>query len=162
MIHHLKNLVPLVACLALGAGAAGCGEKEEPATTGAVVTTQSTTERTATTNVPTDELRLGPQGLASLFLTGRPQGSIDLCAEGLTPELLRKAYGGRPGCLASRKPNALADSVNYLSVAGNDSSATLTAVPKGGTYDGDKLTITMVKDGTWQIDELSSNAPVGP
>jgi hypothetical protein len=159
VINRSKRISPLFACLALTTLVAGCGEKEEPATTGAVVTTQSTTG--STTTGPGDQ-GLEPRALASLFLTGKPQGSIDLCAEGLTPAFLREAYGGRPGCLASRKPAALATTVSYVSAAGNDTRAIITAEPKGGTYDGDKLVITIVKDGTWQIDDLRSNAPVGP
>jgi hypothetical protein len=36
-------------------------------------------------------------------------------------------------------------------------------VPKGGVYSGEKLTVTMVKEGDdWKIDAVKSNAPVGP
>ena len=40
---------------------------------------------------------------------------------------------------------------------------TIPATPKGGTYNGDKLTFTVIKaGGTWQIDSVTSNAKVGP
>ena len=157
-----KTLAPLLVCLALALLAAGCGEKEEPATTGAQVTTQPVTTTTSTTTPNPTGQALEPRALASLFLTGKPEGAIDICSEGLTPAFLRSAYGGNPGCDASRKPNALADSVSFTSFTGSGTRATIIATPQGGTYDGDKLTITMVKDGAWQIDDLRSNAPVGP
>jgi hypothetical protein len=159
VINRSKKIGPFLACLALIGLVAGCGEKEEPATTGAVVTTQSTNETTTTT--PSNEA-LPPGELASLFLTGKPP-SIDLCSEGLTPRFLRQSYGGREGCLASRKPNALATVANLSPGTGNGAQVTIAARPKGGTYDGDKLTITMIRSGdSWLIDDLRSNAPVGP
>lgn len=156
-----KRISPLLACLALGASLAACGEKEEPATTGALVTTQSTTGSTTTTT-PYKTI-LQPMAVANLFLTGKPAGSIDICSEGMTPQFLRKSYGGRPGCLASRRPNALATASMLGNASARAGRWAIPARPKGGTYDGDKLTITVVKtDGAWKIDGLRSNAPVGP
>jgi hypothetical protein len=43
------------------------------------------------------------------------------------------------------------------------SQATVTLRPVGGLYDGEKLTVSLVKEnGDWKVDELKSNAPVGP
>jgi hypothetical protein len=43
------------------------------------------------------------------------------------------------------------------------SRATVTLQPMGGLYDGEKLTVSLAReDGAWKVDELKSNAAVGP
>jgi hypothetical protein len=50
-----------------------------------------------------------------------------------------------------------------LDTAAPPPRAAAKVVPKGGLYDGDKITVSLVKeDGTWKVDSLKSNAPVGP
>ena len=162
MISHRKRITAVLTCLALAVIAFGCGEKEEPATTGAVVT-ETTTSTTSTTSTTTGDPSMPPKDLVSYFLTGGPSGQFDVCSEGFTAKFLKQAYGGRRGCVASRKPNALAKRVEIVSATERSDRSTVVAKATGGVYGGDKLTFDLVKQGNqWLIDVLKSNAPVGP
>jgi hypothetical protein len=35
-------------------------------------------------------------------------------------------------------------------------------VPTGGPYDGERITVSLVRDPRWAVDQLKSNVPVGP
>jgi hypothetical protein len=86
----------------------------------------------------------------------------------VTQHYLSAAYGGKQGCVQAQDPKSAASSVQVsqsiqLDGAAPPVQATAKAVPKGGIYDGENLTVSLVKeDGTWKIDGLKSNAPVGP
>lgn len=156
------RIAAVIACLVLAVAAFGCGEKDEPATTGAVVT-ESTTSTSTTTTTTTVKDRPDPRELVSYFLTGTPASGLDICSEGLTSSFLKQAYGGRPGCVASRKPSALAKQAAIISGAESGSRATVVVKATGGVYGGDRLTVTLVKQGDqWLIDDIKSDAPVGP
>lgn len=149
---------------------AGCGEKDEPATTGPVVAqstapTGATTSTTTSTNgggdSVTDEQRAG--AAARSFLTSTDAAAV--CDNGITAELLKSAYGDRAGCIAARKPQSLAKTADLGPVQISGGSATLSAKATGGVYgNGEKLKLTLVRDGTgaWRVSKASSNAPVGP
>jgi hypothetical protein len=165
-------LVALLAAAALFF--AGCGEKEEPATTGPVVpetdatstATGSTTETTEATDStgsasPASVTRSAPVAVQA-FLSS-PDAEV-VCDEVITPALLKTAYGDRAGCIAARKPDTLADPDSRLEVGPESGSGTrVDAQPAGGLYDGEKLTFTVVQDGdAYRIDALKSDVPVGP
>ena len=104
-----------------------------------------------------------PKDLVSYFLTGSLDGQLDICSEGFTAKFLKQAYGGRPGCVASRKPSALARRVDIVSASDRGERSTVVVKPTGGVYGGDRLTVALVKQGDrWLIDSLKSDAPVGP
>lgn len=159
---RISMFLAAAVCLVL---LAGCGEKEEPATTGPVVqqtTTGSTggTTTTAQQPVKTEQQLVSEAATNFLALPG-----ADICDMGLTPTFLRSAYGDRAGCVAARKPASLATTTQISDVRLSGNSATLTATAKGGTYgNGQKLQMTVVRDtaGRWQVDEVKSDAPVGP
>lgn len=147
---------------------AGCGEKDEPATTGPVVA-QSTTPSGATTSTTTstdgggvtEEQRAA--AAARAFLTSTDAAAV--CDTGITAELLKSAYGDRTGCLAARKPQSLAKTADLGPVQLSGGSATLSAKAAGGVYgNGEKLKLTLVRDGSgaWRVSKAASNAPVGP
>jgi hypothetical protein len=68
--------------------------------------------------------------------------------------------------------HGLANSLKLGSVRRTGDRATVKAVPNGGSNDGETVTVSLVRDaapppyqrwGTiWKVDELHSNAPVGP
>jgi hypothetical protein len=144
---------------------AGCGEKEEPATTGPVVA-QTTTAGTTTPNgggsgggqPATDEEKVTATVAAYLMKAEAPGA----CTKLVTPQFVKRSYGNEKGCEAARKPSAMAKAVAFGPVDfGMD--ATVTAKPKGGVFDGEKLEVTLINlDGQWTIDKISSNAKVGP
>ncbi len=144
--------------------AAGCGEKEEPPTTGPVVT-QTTTAATTTATTTTGGGRTDEElirATITAFLTKPNDPSV--CDELITPEFLKKSYGNRQGCVAARKPNALADRVTILTRRpGPGNSTVVTVKTQGGVFDGETLKVTVVETGKgWQISNITSNAKVGP
>lgn len=150
---------PLTAAAALAAGLVllGCGEKSEPATTGPVVKTDTTT----TIQPGTGDKDLVEASASNFLLVAGPS----VCDAGITPKLLKSAYGDRAGCVAARKPNAVATNADFGPVKLGTGTATLVADAKGGTYGkGEKVTMTVVRDGqgVWLVDVVKSNKPVGP
>ena len=151
----------LVAIPALAA--AGCGEKDEPPTTGPVVA-QTTTGPGTTTNggnqgqQATDEEQV--KATVTDFLT--KVDAPGACTKLVTPQFVKRSYGDVNGCEAARKPSAMAKAVAFGPVdIGMDT--TVTAKPKGGVFDGERLEVTLINlDGQWTIDKISSNAKVGP
>jgi len=162
VISPSKRILAAVSTLALAGAATGCGEKEEPATTGAQVTTQGTsTAATTTTTTPQTTPGLDAPQVVTLFLTSPDAQRV--CDDLLTPAFLRKAYGDRAGCLAGRKPSSLSNPNPKLEVTPGPAETVVIAQPKGGVYDGQRLKITLIKDGTGErIDAVTSNVPVGP
>jgi ribonuclease PH len=60
-------------------------------------------------------------------------------------------------------PSSAAKSLGTVLVDVSNDKATATVHPVDGLYDGEKITVSLVKeDGTWKVDSLKSNAPVGP
>ncbi len=149
---------------------AGCGEKDEPETTGPVVTaetsttgtTGSTTTDTTTTTSPKDQSPTSAPRAAQAFLSS-PDAAL-VCDAVLSPEFLRKAYGDRAGCIAGRRPATLACPNSKLEVGPESNAGTrVDAQPQGGVYDGEKLTILVIRAGSaYLVDDVKSNAPVGP
>lgn len=84
----------------------------------------------------------------------------------VTEQYLQSAYGDEQGCAQAQTPGSAADSVEIQGLAGGsaqEGTATVKVVPDGGVYDGEKITVSLVKEGDdWKIDSLKSNAPVGP
>lgn len=141
----------------------GCGEKEEPATTGPVVqqTTTGTETTTTSTTGQTDQQLVA--AAATGFLTSANAAAV--CNTGVTEALIRTAYGDRAGCLAARMPQSLAQSAQLSDVQVGQGTATLAANARGGTYgSGQQVRMTLVRDGTgnWRVDSVQSNVPVGP
>jgi hypothetical protein len=143
-VNRASNLIlTTAACAAIAIAAAGCGEKQEPATTGPVVT-QSTSPTTTTTTTPT--MTGSPSATVAQFLTAADAEKV--CDELLTPAFVRKEYKGRKGCIAARKPSDLADRNPRLIVTKRtDSAAIVVAKPRGGRYDGKTLQITVLQLG---------------
>jgi len=145
--------------------AAGCGEKDEPPTTGPVVagTTGSTTSPTMTNETTngqqaTDE-ELIQATVASFLARADAPGA---CTKLVTPQFVKRSYGDVNGCEAARKPSAMAKAV-AIEPIDVDMGTMVTAKPKGGVFDGESLKITLINlDGQWTIDKISSNAKVGP
>lgn len=82
----------------------------------------------------------------------------------MTPHYLRSAYGGLQGCIKAGSPSsAVANGFRSYEDHTEGKRATVIVRPQGGLYDGEKLTVSLVQeDGSWKVDELKSNAPVGP
>lgn len=138
---------------------AGCGEKDEPETTGPVVTAETSTTASTTTGTTTTEQQQPASAADAVEAFLVSADSELVCDEVITPKFLRVSYGDRAGCIAARKPATLATSAGIAPSNGN----VVTAEPKGGIYDGEKLTFTTVAAaGGFAIESVKSNVPVGP
>ncbi len=149
--------------------AAGCGEKSEPPTTGPVVT-QTTTGPTTTATTSTGGGNGGApatdEELIRATITDflvKPKDPT-VCDELITPAFLKRSYGTRAGCVAARKPSALANGVTILARRpGPGRSTIVTVKPRGGVFGGQTLKVTVLKfPRGWKIDRITSNVPVGP
>jgi hypothetical protein len=169
-VRHPSSTRPVTALIAAAAALAlvplaGCGEKQEPATTGPVVA-QSTSPidgstTTSTTDGRTDQALAGDA--ARSFLSSTDAEAV--CDDVLTAELLKSAYGDRNGCLAARKPQSLAHTVQLGEVQVNGTTATVSAKASGGVFgNGERVKLTVTRDatGTWRVSKVESNAPGGP
>ena len=86
-----------------------------------------------------------------------------VCSPALVSEhYLEASYGGRQGCVSAQAPGSVADSLEFKGLRIEGSRATAVVVPSGGPYDGERITVSLVRDSHWAVDELHSNAPVGP
>jgi hypothetical protein len=86
-----------------------------------------------------------------------------VCGRYVTQRYLRVAYGDHEGCVQGQHPGSHATSVEVTHADSGSTSAKLTLVPTGGPYDGEKLEVVLVEQhGTWRVDALHANVPVGP
>lgn len=154
----------------------GCGEKEEPPTTGPVVAQTTTGPTTTPGGNGGAQGGGGNQGggggqatpaeqsvaTVKLFLTKPNDPTV--CDDLITPAFLKHSYGDRQGCVAARKPGALADRVTIVGrEPGPGGAVVVTAKPQGGVFAGQTLKVTVVRSGNaWRIDRISGNAKVGP
>ena len=164
-----------IAAVAL-AGCGGGGGTSTTTTTGASAGGQATSTTAQGTTTGAGSGSGKPYGggaakghsvadvLDAVLASGDPSKacSVDYVTEGY----LSDAYGGKQGCVQAQTPKSAATSVNILGVVAGSSqagTATVRVAADGGLYDGEKLTVSLVKDGDdWKIDSLKSNAPVGP
>jgi hypothetical protein len=176
-LHRTRAIAAVVAALAvLSVAAAGCGDGGSEGTTAENTTTsagetttspQTTTTGSSTTSTESTTGQVErahttiQQAINAVLVSGDPAKACG--TNYVTEHFLEEAYGGKQGCAQAQTPAAAADFLgSYKFEAGRD-SATATVRPSGGLYDGEKITVSLVnEDGNWQVDELKSNAPVGP
>jgi hypothetical protein len=86
-----------------------------------------------------------------------------VCGKYVTQHFLQVAYGGRQGCVQAQAPGSAAKSLTSYKAELNGRTATATAKPVGGPYDGAKIKVSLVLGGPgYQVDALHSNVQVGP
>ena len=162
-----------MACAAL----AGCGGGSGGATSSAT-TTSTAVAGGATSGQGTTTAGGSPFGsgggtakghtvsdvLDAVLTSGDPDKTCG--TDYVTERYLNAAYGGEQGCVQATKSQSAADSLDIQGLAGGSAkpgSVSVTVLPHGGVYDGEKITVSLVREGPeWKIDGLKSNAPVGP
>jgi hypothetical protein len=173
MPNRTPALVALAAILLLLiAVVAGCGSDDET-TTAAEPTTATTSaeggDSTATTSTEAAngdgaEPALDPhiaaeQAIVAFFTSPNTE---KVCA-GLSPPLLSETYGSLAGCRNGRPPESLADGVAIDDMEVDGDVVTATATPKGGTYDGTEVEMTVSVHGADHlISGIEADVPVGP
>jgi len=169
-----RTIAALVAALAtalLTAAFAGCGGGSSTSTSASVSTTRSTSTQTPPTSSTTisttaavKEANHPPTPTAAvrlLLLSSTPQTGCS--SDVVTQHYLRAAYGGRGACLKAVSSKNAAKSLAAVGTRIIDGTVMVTVHPVGGIYDGEKITVSLIKNGAgWQVDGIKSNAPVGP
>jgi len=159
--------------LALTLLVSGCGDGDgaEDATVPAVTAgTTDPAEATAPgTAVPEDEPASDPKSdedqikrTLEQVITGNDPDLV--CGELVTERYLRRSYGDVSGCVSAQAQVRTAKRMKlHQVVVLPDSIAQAVIRPTGGIYDGNTLRAELVLDaGTWKVDSLRSNVPVGP
>ena len=151
---------------------AGCGGDSDdtagPPPTKSTTVAKGTTSATTTTTTSGDDggnhqrdRPKDPRTAVEAVLTS--SDPADACARFVTERYLRVAYGGPDGCVQAQAPAAAADRLDFKSVGVDGGRTTAVVVPSGGPYDGERVTVSLVRDGRrWAVDELDANVPVGP
>jgi hypothetical protein len=170
-----RTIAAVVAALAatlVAAAIAGCGGGGSSTSTSASVSTTPTTSTHTTPTTSTATSTGGGSGGAGHGQT--PQQAVngvltkvgpDNCVAGgnVTEHYIHAAYGDTGGCIRAQNKGAAAKSLDSYSQKITGNTGTVEVRPVGGIYDGEKITVLLVKeDGGWKVDALKSNAPVGP
>jgi hypothetical protein len=172
-----RTIAALVAALAtalLTAAFSGCGgggSESSTSTSASVSTTRSASAQTPSTRSTTTsttatvkEANHPPTPTAAvrlLLLSSTPQTGCS--SDVVTQHYLRAAYGGRGACLKAVSSKNAAKSLAAVGTRIIDGTVMVTVHPIGGIYDGEKITVSLIKNGAgWQVDGIKSNAPVGP
>ncbi len=135
-------------------------------------TAPGTTARTTTDGAKADAEGL-PSALGSaravrtaveaVLTSGDP---AEACGRYVTEGYLKRAYGGKHGCVEAQQPGSAAASLRSFRIeqeGGQGGVVGASAVPRGGPYDGTKLRIGLVFSADhYRVDILRSNVPVGP
>jgi hypothetical protein len=88
---------------------------------------------------------------------------VDACARFVTERYVRVAYGDRLGCVRAQAPGATANRLQAKHLVIDGDRATVVVVPSGGTYNGGRVDVALVRDGPrWRVDQLDADVPVGP
>jgi hypothetical protein len=162
----------LAAAIVIGA-LSGCGGGGDD--TAGSPPTKGTTAAHEKTSGPTDTSTRGNGGFQGRPRTAKVQVRLavegvlassdpaDACARFVTKRYLRVAYGGQLGCVQAQAPGSVARRLDHKDLRIDDDRATVVVVPSGGPYDGERVTVSLVRDGPrWAVDELDADVPVGP
>lgn len=164
------TLLALAATVVLGA----CGADDEPAQTTAPAVTGAATEGTGSAGPmmtsPADEPADDPAtdqeaittSLESVLTSADPRA---VCEGLVTKRYVAGAYGDLAGCRRAQADVKQARSVRVSRIVVSPESAVAQAsvIPEGGIYGGERLRAELILDaGTWKLNLLRSNVPVGP
>ena len=155
---------------------AGCGDDGEATTSGSSAQSNQASGPIPTTGLPPatqrEVRRLNPRLKAPNTPAERVQGTVKLVLTTTIPAIckppfvtgryLEAAYGGRQGCI-NAQPARIAHKLDFEELRINGDRATAVVIPSDGTYDGERVTVSLVRDGRrWAVDELEADVPVGP
>jgi hypothetical protein len=167
-----------VTAFALATAFSGCGGGGEGSTTaraqhvrtpGGSTTTTSTNTRATTTRQSPPGNEGHPASVQQTVNAVLTRPTPENCTAGInhsanvTERYVRVAYGDIKGCIRAQAQGAVAKSLTSYTAHTDGDNATVTVRAVGGPYDGEKLTVQLVREGdSWKVDGLKSNAPVGP
>lgn len=173
-MRHLRNRLPrlerdgapalavLAIVLAAAGGCGGGGDDGGASTAPAPAGTDSVPAAAtgaAATGAP-DDKKLISAAINAVFASGDP---VAACETYATASYVATAFGDLSGCRAAQSSGAAARSVLVSKVKISEGSAAAVAVPTGGANSGERIDLTLVRDGAaWKVDSGHANVPVGP
>jgi hypothetical protein len=164
--HGAAAAALVVALLAgCGGGSGDTGSSDVGVTTAGTDTVSATVAPAPPPAAPTAGAARSDESLirgaiSAVFASGDPAAA---CEKYATPAYVASAYGDLSGCRAAQQAGAAANGVTTTGVLVSGDSAKAVAVPSGGPSDGEKIELTLVKDGAiWKVDSARANVPVGP
>jgi hypothetical protein len=172
-----RSVALVAATLALGY-LAGCGGSDDESTstisvtvpTGSTSTTAATTTGSGTTTTGGDQSTAGAgpgagapapilAAVAVLTTHSTPERA---CGSYVTENFIQTAYGGKENCVAARKSQPLAKKI-AVDQSAEQTESHLVVIPDGGPYDGAKVEVDIVSDGSsYRVDGLTAHVPAGP
>lgn len=163
-------------CAVLAFAATGCGGGDD-STTGGGTTAGTDVSVPAPPGASEDEDGASAEGGSADASSLTPEQQVDYAIKGVlasgvpglaceqlsTENYVKTTFGSRKGCLKSTVPGSAATYIETSKITIDGDSATAVAKPTGGPSNGETIEVSLVReDGTWKVDSLKSNAPVGP
>jgi hypothetical protein len=157
----------------------GCGGSDDeststvsvitaPTTTAATTTSTTTGTASTTTTGGDDTTAAGPGAgagapiVAAAGVLTTHATPEQACGSYVTENFLETAYGGKENCLEARKNQPLAKRI-AVDQSAPQTTTHLVVVPDGGPYDGAKVEVEIVQDGSsYRVDGLTALVPAGP
>lgn len=173
-----RSAVLVAATLALSY-VAGCGGSDNeststvsvitsPTTTAATTSTETTTATGSTTTGGGDTTAAGPGAgagapiVAAAGVLTTHATPEQACGSYVTRNFIETAYGGEENCLQARKSQPLAKRI-AVDQSSPQTTTHLVVIPEGGPYDGAKVEVDIVQDGSdYRVDGLTAHVPAGP
>jgi hypothetical protein len=164
--HLERNGAAAVAVFAV-ALIAGCGGDSNnsgttaPTAAGTTSTWSATIANNLGTNGTGSDVFLIQKSILSVFAS---RDATAACETYATSKYVSTAFGDIAGCKAAQTAGGSATSVKATGFKVSGDTATATVVPTGGPSSGEKINVSLVKDGgTWKVDSaVAPNVPVGP
>jgi hypothetical protein len=162
--------VALVAAALMVGVIAGCGGSDDETTQTVSVTAPATTASTTastTTGSETSTTTDGGEGapapiLAAAAVLTTHSTPERACGSYVTENFIETAYGGKENCITARESDELAKRIKVDQSAPQTESR-LVVIPDGGPYDGAKVEVDIVQDGSaYRVDGLTADVPAGP
>lgn len=160
----VRGLLSFLCAVALAAGAAACGEKDESAATAPASSGAGSGSQSNGSGSGGQSAQDGPEAQVTNAVVAVIGGDDpqQACEEFATAVYVKHSYGDASGCRAAVSKRGQVDvEVDVGNVGGNQTTAR--AKPQGGPNKGETLKVDLVLEGgVWKVDLVSSNAPVGP
>ncbi len=171
----MRSVVLVAATLALGY-LAGCGGSNDQSTSTISVTTPATTASTTASTTGSDTTSTGGGDttgaapgagapapiLAAVAVLTTHSTPERACGSYVTENFIETAYGGKQNCLAARQSQGLAKNI-AVDQSAPQTESRLIVIPDGGPYDGKKVVVDIVQDGSsYRVDGLTAHVPAGP
>lgn len=161
-----RSLLVTIATAAAASAFVSCGGDEESgpetAPAGAAAEPSGSTAETATAGGGQSggEAERIEAAVAAALISAK---ASEACDEAVTPGFVERAYGDRRGCAAALDPAARAEAAEVRDLEISPDAAIAVIRPIGGVYDGERLEVTLVREGdAWRVDRLEADVAVGP